>query len=64
VGSMTEETFRIPVGMLGGAGDVTLVARPLASRTAYRTDRLMVAPGQRIDLRLENNLQLSNYAIW
>jgi hypothetical protein len=64
VGSMSAESFRIPAGMIGGAGDVTIIARPLASRDAYRTDRIMVVPGQRIDLRLENNINLSNYAVW
>jgi hypothetical protein len=64
VGGLQSAQFRLPAVLIGTGGDVMLIARPLASREGYATQRLRVAPGQRIDLHLENNLNLSHFAVW
>lgn len=64
VGSMSDASFRLPKAMMVGAGDVLIMARPLASRQAFVSQRINVIPGQRIELRLENNLSLSNFSVW
>jgi hypothetical protein len=64
VTSMSEATFRLPRSMISGSGDLQLVARPLGQRQAYTTQRIYIVAGQRIALRLENNLELSNFSVW
>lgn len=64
VPAMGARTFDIPPTLIGGAGEVSIVARPLASRYAFTSRRIMASPGQRIDLRLENNLNLSSFSVW
>jgi hypothetical protein len=61
VGSMSTTEIRLPRDLM--AGDVAVLARPLAGRDGYVTSRLNVRPGQRIQLRLEHNLNLSSFTV-
>jgi hypothetical protein len=64
VGAMKSETFRLHPTLVSGTGEMHIVARPLASRHAFTSQRVIVSPGQRIELRLENNLNLSSFSVW
>lgn len=64
VTSMTESVFPVPRGFGMAHADVQLLADPIGSNHGYRTDLILVSPGQTIDLTLENNINLSNYAVW
>jgi hypothetical protein len=64
VTSMREEVFTIPRAIASGASDLRLLADPIGSSRTYWTDALVVSPGQTVDLTLENNIDLSSYAIW
>ena len=53
-----EEAFSLPAS-IGASGDVSLMAHPIGSRVAYVSDPVLVGPGDRIRLTVENNLALS-----
>jgi hypothetical protein len=63
VPSMSTRELRIPAGVLTSASPMQLMARPLASRSAYVSHNLSIVPGQRVNLSLENNLNLSTFTI-
>jgi hypothetical protein len=63
VAAMGSETFRLHPTLVSGTGEMHIEARPLASRHAFTSQRVLVSPGQRIELRLENNLNLSSFSV-
>ena len=64
VTSMTTRQLRVPRGLASGGSGVLLVADPIGGREYFNTGRIMVGPGQQIQLTLENHLPLSNYSVW
>jgi hypothetical protein len=62
VSGMSQETFKVPPALTGG--DVRIVARPLGAGDSYVSQPLLMQNGRLVELRLENNLRLSNFAIW
>lgn len=64
VTSMSEQTFAVPSSLLNGQSDFRILADPIGSSHTYLTDAILVSPGQMIDLTLENNINLSSYAVW
>lgn len=63
VSSMGTEQFKLPPGMVGST-DMHIIADPLGSRTVHRTRPVLALPGQRVDFRIENNLDLSTVSVW
>lgn len=64
VTSMGRERFVLPAGLLGGGADLRLLADPIGGATPYLFPPVLVQRGQRIELRLENNLRMSSVAVW
>lgn len=64
VSSMTEASLDVSDTMVGGAGEVRLMAAPIGSLQRFYSDPLHVSPGQMVEWRLENNLPLSSIRIW
>ena len=62
VGSFTSEVFELPNAVLS-RGQVRIMADPIGAVTAYLTDLITFSPGQDIELTVQNNLQLSSYAL-
>ena len=55
--------FSIPPDFLAQAASVTLVAEPVAGRTAYRTTLAGVLPGDELELVVEAFLQYSHLVV-
>jgi hypothetical protein len=55
--------FTIPADFLSGAGNVTLVAAPLAGRASWTTSLPMVTAGDEFELVVENFLQYSHLVV-
>ena len=58
-----DRRFQLPSSMIGQAGSFHLEAHPVGSNEVYRSDAIMVAPGNRIVWSLENQLGLSSYRV-
>jgi len=61
--SMATAQLRIPATAVSGDGMLRLVADPIGSNRPFKTERIMVDPGARIELNVENSLALSTYAV-
>lgn len=64
VTSMNTERFDIPRSLQSLASDLRLIAAPIGSVEEFSTAPIMIAPGQRVELRLENLLSISNWSVW
>jgi len=64
VTSMGRERFALPAGVLAAGADLHLIADPIGGDAPYVFPPVMVQRGQRVELRLENNLRLSSVAVW
>lgn len=67
VGSVTglgHGRFKLPDALVGGAGDIRILADPLGAGERFVSHPLTIMPGQEIRLRLENNIALSSYSVW
>jgi hypothetical protein len=64
VPSMTQTDLRIPPALFGTGAQMQLVAVPLASNRPYVSQNIYIIPGQRIDLRVENSINLSSFSVW
>ena len=54
---------RLPASMLVQSGSFYLEAHPVGSNEVYRSDPILVNPGNRVIWSLENQLSLSSYRI-
>ena len=64
VTSMTSGVFRLPETFLTGSPNVQLRIDPIGSNSGYLTQSILVSPGQTVDLRIENNLNLTSYSVY
>jgi len=67
IGSVTglgQGRFRLSDALVGGAGDIRILADPLGAGERFVSHPLTILPGQEIRLRLENNIALSSYSVW
>ncbi len=64
VTSMAAGDFRLPESLLVGSPNVQLRIDPIGSNGAYLTQGILVSPGQTVDLRIENNLNLTSYSVY
>ncbi len=56
--------FKLPETFLVGSPNVQLRINPIGSNGGYLTQSILVAPGQTVDLRIENNLNLTSYSVY
>jgi len=63
VPSMGRERFVLPSSVITAASNVQLVVDPIGGRP-YVFPPVIVERGQRVELRLENNLNLSSISVW
>ncbi len=64
VTSMSAGDFRLPESFLVGSPNVQLRIDPIGASSAYLTQTILVTPGQTVDLRIENNLNLTSYSVY
>jgi len=63
VRSMGRERFVLPSAVVTASSNVQLVADPIGG-SPYVFPPVIVEGGNRVELRLENNLNLSSIAVW
>jgi len=61
VSTGTAAELDTPVGTDPTATDFQLIVHPIGSRQTYRTGRILVSPGDRVRLQIENDLNLSTF---
>jgi hypothetical protein len=63
VTSMGRQVFRLPATMQNTTGGIQLVADPIGSRSFHMLPTVMVSPGQKVNVRLENHLAISSISV-
>ncbi len=64
VTSYTNDEFKLPSWFADASHNTQLVAYPVGSRSRVATPILLLVPGDIIEWRVENNLRLSNVAVF
>ncbi|HEX7049949.1 MAG TPA: hypothetical protein VF188_07015 [Longimicrobiales bacterium] len=64
VTSMNRVLLSVPPAIFSGGSSIRLLIDLIGSSASFLTESILVAPGQVIDFTVENNLHLSNYAVW
>jgi len=64
VNGLGQARFKLSSALVGGAGDIRILADPLGAGERFVSHPLNIMPGQEVRLRLENNIALSSYSIW
>jgi len=62
--SMSEQIFVLPRAVSASTGELRLLIDPIGTWRGYMTEAIMAFPGQVIELNVENNLGLTNWAVW
>lgn len=60
VSSQSSSDFELSRSMMGGRGEIRLVADPIGSNEGYFSDPILIEPGDRVEWTLQNNLSLSS----
>ncbi len=65
VTSMGTAKFRITDGMAGGSfGELRIMADPIGSDRTYTSPVINIVPGSQVELRLQNNIQISSFSVY
>lgn len=64
VSSMAKAEFSIPDAYVLGVSDINVQADPMGSSRVYNSGPIQVFPGARLELTIENAIQLSNFAVY
>lgn len=64
VSSMSKGEFAIPDAYVLGVADITVLADPVGASNAYTSPPIQVYPGARVELRVANNVRLSDYSVY
>ncbi len=64
VTSMGRERFALPSSVVMASPSLQLVADPIGGGAPYVFPAVTVQRGQRVEVRLENNLGLSSVSVW
>ena len=64
VTSMNTRTFDLPHHAGTSTADLHLLASPIGSGEEFVMGPIQVTQGQRVELRLENQIRISNWAVW
>ena len=62
--SLGRTRFVLPDAMIGGSGELRLLADPIGSTQRFLSQPIHVTPGDQVRFRLENNVQLSSYSVY
>ena len=57
-------TLRVPAHLMDRLGGLQLLAIPDGAPAGITTDRLRIAPGQRVSWTLEARLEMSSVGVW
>lgn len=60
VSSQNSSDYVLSRSVLGGRGEIRLVADPIGSNQGYFSDPILIEPGDRVEWTLQNNLSLSS----
>jgi hypothetical protein len=63
VTGLTTATFRVPANFAPD-GILQFMVDPIGSDAAYVTDKIVVSPGQRVELTIGSVLRMSTFAVW
>ncbi len=63
VTGLTTATFRVPANFAPD-GVLQFMVDPVGSDAAYVTEKIVVAPGQRVELTIGSVLRMSTFAVW
>ena len=65
VTGMGTAKFRITDAMAGGGyGEVRIIADPIGSQRTYTSPVINIVPGSQVELTLQNNIQISSFAVF
>jgi hypothetical protein len=65
VTSMGTAKFRITDAMAGGGyGELRIQADPIGSDRTYTSPVINIVPGSQVELRLQNNIQISSFSVF
>lgn len=64
VTSQSARTYELPDGVFAAGRDIAFLADPVGSAVAYRSDRVLLEPGDRAEWRLENRLSHSSLIVF
>jgi hypothetical protein len=64
VPSMGRSNFTLSSALIGGNGDLRVMADPLGSNQRWTSQPMLITPGSQIRFRLENNVNLSTYSVY
>lgn len=63
VPSMGRANFVLGPGLIGGSGEIRLLADPLGSTRKFLSEPILVFPGRQVRFKVENNLAISSYMV-
>lgn len=63
VPSMGRSSFKLTSALVGGTGELRVLADPMGSAQKWMSQPLLIVPGSQVIFRLENNVQLSTYSM-
>ena len=63
VTGLTTATFRVPANFAPD-GILQFMVDPIGSDATYVTDKIVVSPGQRVELTIGSVLRMSTFAVW
>lgn len=63
VTGLTTATFRVPANF-SPDGVLQFMVDPIGGDAAYVTDKMVVSPGQRVELTIGTVLRMSTFAVW
>jgi len=64
VRSASTETFRLPDGEGSGGTPLRIMADPIGASQRYVTDPVTLGPGQRLELNVASQINVSSFAVW
>ena len=64
VRSTSTETFRLPAGSHSGGTPLRIMADPIGASQGYLTDPVVLGPGQRLELMVASQINVSSFAVW
>ena len=65
VSSMHSAKFRITDAVAGGGyGEVRIMADPIGSNRTWTSPVINIVPGSQVELRVQNNIQISSFSVF
>ena len=64
VNSMSRARFKLPESIAGTYGELRIMADPIGSNRTYTSPIISVVPGSQVEVRVENNISISSFAVY